>query len=72
MLDNTRPITASLAGVGGAFTVTGDEGGRDFVTYGGGVQAKWSQGLTLYFDYAGEWATDRTASTFSGGVKVSW
>lgn len=72
VLDNTRPITAILTGVGGAFTVTGDAGGRDFVTYGAGVQAMRSQGITLYAAYAGEWARDRNANSFTGVIRISW
>ena len=72
MFDTTRPITATLTGAGGAFTVTGDDGGRDFVTFGGSVQAIWSQGLTLFVSHSGEWAQDRTAHSFTGGLKISW
>ena len=72
VLDNTRPITSSLAGIGGSFTVNGDEGSRNILTYGGGIQADFSQGITLYFRHAGEWAGDRTSHTFNGGIKVRW
>ncbi len=72
VLDNTRAITSSLAGIGGSFTVHGDEGSRNILTYGSSIQLDLSQGITFYLAYAGEWAGDRQSHALTSGMKIRW
>ena len=65
-------ITSALAGIVGSFTVHGDEGSRNILTFGGAVQAEFSQGITLYLSHSGEWAGDRQSHTLSAGIKIRW
>ena len=72
LLDNTRPIRSTLNGYNATFTVNGDEGSKNIVTFGGMLKAEWSQGITLYAGYDGEWAGDRQVHSGKIGLQIRW
>ena len=72
--DVSTDVTSSLAsGAGTAFTVTGPEIGRDSMLLGAGFAVVWSDRVTSYVYYDGEFfRTNYDSSAVSGGFRVTF
>jgi autotransporter-associated beta strand protein len=72
--DTEYSIVANLAsGAGNSFTVTGPPIGRDSLLIGTGVAVVWSERISTYIYYDGEFArTNYLSNNVSAGVRVTF
>ena len=72
--DVSTDVTSRLAsGAGDAFTVTGPEIGRDSMLLGAGFAVVWSDRVTSYVYYDGEFfRTNYDSSAVSGGFRITF
>jgi outer membrane autotransporter protein len=67
-------VVASFAsGAGNSFTVSGPEIGRDSLLIGAGVSVLWSDRISTYVYYDGEFGrTNYQSNNISGGIRVTF
>jgi autotransporter-associated beta strand protein len=72
--DTEYSIVANLAsGAGNSFTVTGPPVGRDSLLIGAGVAVLWTERISTYIYYDGEFArTNYLSNNVSAGVRVTF
>ncbi|MBN9408681.1 MAG: autotransporter outer membrane beta-barrel domain-containing protein [Burkholderiales bacterium] len=71
--DNDAPLTASLAGQAGGFTVTGAPLKRAALTLGGSVQGRMGRGATMYADASYELrGSGQNAFQLGAGVRMDF
>jgi len=60
-------------GTGNNFTVYGSDTGMDAAVLGGGLNAEFPRGFSVYFDYQGKQGmTNYTEQSFTGGINVAF
>jgi autotransporter-associated beta strand protein len=60
-------------GMGNNFTVYGSDTGTDAAVLGGGLNAEFSGGFSVYVDYQGTWGmTNFTEQSLNGGINIAF
>ena len=65
-----RNVAASLPGLGGAFTLRGNESAEVRGAAGAGVSLWLEKRLAIFVDYAGEYGDDTRNTRLVGGVRI--
>jgi len=72
-LDSAEEITAAFVGQpGSAFTAVGSDFGADAALIGAGLTLEMANGIELFADYNGRFASGYNANAVTGGLRFSW